>query len=218
MILHRSYVAAGSPTKICLARTCLWLVIGLFVLALRELRRRIVVAIPSLAFLLAMSCVLYAQTTTVPGTSVSTTGPVTSQTTIETGTFAGEFLIWVASAFGVSLGSLASAILYRVFRNIGITMTDKMRARLQQIVVNGLNAAAGAAAENLAGKGAIEIKQPIVASAVKYVQDHGKDELRALGVDPTSEEAVAAIRARIETAIVDPAAPTPAVITPPGNR
>ncbi len=150
-----------------------------------------------------------------PGTTVSTTGPVTSSTTIETGTLAGQALMWVASVFGTAVGSVLVGWLYRLFKVAGITATDAMRARLQQIVVNGLNAGAAAAAGRLEGKGSVAIKQPIVAEAVRYVQEHGKDELKALGVDPSSNAAVDAIKARIETAITDPTVPTPAVLTPP---
>jgi hypothetical protein len=54
----------------------------------------------------------------------------------------------------------------------------------------------------------------VVASTVAYVQDHGADTLKKLGIDPNSNIAVDAIKARIETAINDPAAPTPPVLDP----
>jgi hypothetical protein len=153
-------------------------------------------------------------TNTVPGTTVSTTGPVTSSTTIETGTLAGQVLLWLTSAFGTVLGTVAVGWIVRLFKLAGINATDAMRARLQQIVVNGLNAGAAAVAGGLVGKGSVAVKQPIVAVAVRYVQEHGAEELKALGVDPASDKAIEAIKARIETAIADPAVPTPAVLTP----
>jgi hypothetical protein len=90
-----------------------------------------------------------------------------------------------------------------------------MRARLQEMVVNGLNISAPAVEKQLAGKGQVEIKNAVVSSAVAYVQAHGADEIKALGLDPQSGAAVEAIRARIETAVADPTVPTPPVLDPP---
>lgn len=139
---------------------------------------------------------------------VTTTGPVTSDTTISVGTLAGQALTWLAFAFGAPIGTLLTAWLYRLFAKAGVDMTDAMRARLQQMVINGINIGAHKAATDLAGKGRIEIKNAAVASAVSYVQEHGAAELKAIGIDPNSNIAIDAIKARIETAIVDVNTPT----------
>ena len=147
--------------------------------------------------------------------TITTTAPVSSTTTISVGTLAGQLLAWVVTAFSVPIGSIAVWIMVRVLKNLGITATDAMRARLQEMVVNALNISAPAVQQQLAGKGQIEVKSAVVQDAVAYVQAHGADTIKALGLDPKSGEAVEAIKARIETAIADPSTPTPAVLDPP---
>jgi hypothetical protein len=144
--------------------------------------------------------------------TVTTTGPVTSDTTISVGTLAGQVLTWIAAVFGVPIGGLLTAWLYRLSKLAGVQITDAMRARLQDIVVNGLNIGVRKAATDLRGRGQVDVKNEAVAHAVEYVQVHGADSLKALGIDPGSELAVEAIKARIETAITDVNAPTPKVL------
>ena len=147
--------------------------------------------------------------------TITTTAPVTSNTTISTGTVAGTVLTWAATAFGGVLTGAITTLIYRLFNEAGIRMSDAARARLQEIVVNGLNIGAKIAAENLAGKGQVEVKNEVVAQAVAYTQAHGAATIKTLGLDPTSGAAVEAIKARIETAIADPNTPTPAVLGAP---
>lgn len=174
--------------------------------------------------------VVFAQPTAVPAAlppvvaapavtqnTIATTGNVASTTTISVGTLAGQILNWIMVAFGPVIGSIVVWILVRVLQKLGIDATDALRERLQAIVVNGLNAGAKSATEQLQGKGQIEIKNAVVASAVAYTQEHGAETIKALGLDPQSGPAVAAIKARIETAINDPTAPTPAVLNPVPN-
>ncbi len=146
--------------------------------------------------------------------TVNTTGPVASSTTISVGTLAGAILNWIMVAFGPVIGGMVVWILVRVLNKLGIQATDAMRARLQEIVINGLNAGAKNATEQLQGRGQVEIKNAVVAQAVAYTQVHGAETIKALGIDPQSGSAVEAIKARIETAINDPSTPTPAVLDP----
>jgi hypothetical protein len=148
--------------------------------------------------------------------TVQTTGPVTSDTTISVGTLAGQVLTWLVAAFGVPIGGLLTAWLYRLFNLAGIQAADGLRTKLQEIIVNGLNAGAKTVSEDAQGRGQIEIKNAVVAQAVTYAQAHGADTLKQLGLDPQSGAAVEAIKARIETAINDPAQPTPPVLDAPG--
>jgi len=148
--------------------------------------------------------------------TVQTTGPVTSATTISVGTLAGQVLTWLVAAFGVPIGGLLTAWLYRLFNLAGIQAADGLRTKLQEIIVNGLNAGAKTVSEDAQGRGQIEIKNAVVAQAVTYAQAHGADTLKQLGLDPQSGAAVEAIKARIETAINDPAQPTPPVLDAPG--
>jgi hypothetical protein len=147
--------------------------------------------------------------------TITTTAPVSSETTISVGTLAGQFLSWIMVAFSGPIGGLAVWIMVRVLNNLGITASDAMRARLQEIVVNALNVSAPKVQAELAGKGQVEVKSAVVAQAVAYTQAHGADTIKALGIDPMSATAVDAIKARIETAIADPTTPTPAVLDPP---
>jgi hypothetical protein len=147
--------------------------------------------------------------------TITTTAPVSSETNISVGTLAGQFLAWIMVAFSGPIGGLAVWIMVRVLKNLGITASDAMRARLQEIVVNALNVSAPKVQADLAGRGQVEIKNAVVAQAVAYTQAHGADTIKALGLDPTSGAAVEAIKARIETAIADPSTPTPAALDPP---
>lgn len=155
---------------------------------------------------------------TLPATTtqntIQTTSPVRSETTISVGTIAGEVLTWIAAAFSVPIGGLLTVLLMRVFKMAGVQVTDQQKAQLQSIVVNGLNAAAANTTKNMAGQNPINIKNQTVAEAIDYVQAHGADTIKALGLDPHSGEAVEAIKARIETAINDPSVPTPPVLAP----
>lgn len=158
-------------------------------------------AILALAFVLAFAVPALAQTA--------------PPTTVSTGDLAGQAIGWLVAVFGVPVGTLLAAWLYRLFALAGVQTTDLMRQRLQELIVNGLNRGASSAQERLAGKGTIAIKDEAVAQTVRYVQQHGAETLKYLGVDPTSNKAVDAIKARIETAIADAAVPTPPVLGGP---
>jgi hypothetical protein len=102
----------------------------------------------------------------------------------------------------------------RLFQLAGVQISDSARSRLQEIILNGLNAGAKEAAADLAGKSTSDIKNAVVAKAVAYTQAHGADAIKTLGLDPKDGIAVEAIKARIETAIADPAVATPAILSP----
>jgi hypothetical protein len=146
--------------------------------------------------------------------TITTTGPVASETTISVGTLAGQLLNWIVVAFAGPIGGMVVWILVRVLRKLGIDATDALRARLNEFVLNGINAGAKIAEQNLAGRGKVEIKNEAVAQAVNYVQAHGAETIKALGLDPKSGAAVEAIKARIETVIADPMTPTPPALDP----
>lgn len=144
--------------------------------------------------------------------TITTTGPVTSDTVISLGTLAGQVLTWITSLFVASVGTLLSAWIARAFRNAGVDFTDSMRSRLQEMVVHGLNLGAATASADLAGRGQIAIKNQAISTAVRYVQEHGAQELKSMGIDPMSNIAVSAIQARIQTAITDANSPTPKIL------
>lgn len=156
-----------------------------------------------------------AQAAPASQTTVNTTAPVSTDTTVSVGTLAGEVLTWLADAFSIPVCGLLIALLLRAFKWFGVQVTTQMRDQLQSVVVNGLNAAAKNIDQKLQGQLPIEVKNQIVADAVTYTQTHAADTIKALGLDPQSGAAVQAIKARIETAIADPLAPTPPVLDPP---
>lgn len=185
---------------------------------------RIVVALVLLSFwsppagaqpVISISTPSAASTPPATQNTITTTAPVTSETTISVGTLAGQLLNWVVLAFSGPIGGIVVWILVRVLKKLGIDATDALRARFQEIVVNGLNSSAKVLEDRLAGQGKIAVKNAIVAQTVVYTQEHAADTIKALGLDPQSGEVVQAIRARIETAIADPLVATPKVLDPP---
>jgi hypothetical protein len=136
---------------------------------------------------------------------------------VDAGSWAASALEWVMTAFGGIAGTVLTAWLVKLFQKAGIDLTDAMKQQLQAIVINGLNSGAAKAESDLQGKAPIEIKNATVANAVAYTQAHGGDLMKKMGLDPTSGEAVEAIKARIATAVADPNTPTPAVMDPPAQ-
>jgi hypothetical protein len=137
------------------------------------------------------------------------------ETTVSIGTLAGQALNWILTIAAVPVSGYVVLILNRFLSNLKIPMTDAARARIKEMVVNGINLAAPAVQKQLEGQGTIAIKNETVAQAVKYVQTHGADTIKKLGLDPTSPAAEEAIKAWIATAIADPTIPTPPVLDPP---
>jgi len=140
--------------------------------------------------------------------------PPPSETVISLGTYVGQFLLWVAAAFSVVIGTVVTALLLKLLKLTGVQVTGAMKEQLEKTVVDGINASAANVAERLRGQGTLVIKNAVVADAVKYAQEHASEAIKGLGLDPNSGAAVATIKATIETAIVDPEKPTPPAITP----
>ena len=160
--------------------------------------------------------IVLAQAAPVAATQSVDTAPVVVAK-VSGGGIAAAVIEWLQVAFGSVIGLAITALSIKGLRLLGINVTDANKAQLQAIIVNGLNDAAAKAAVSLRNNQRLDInvKSQVVAGAVAYAQKHGADTIKALGLDPRSGEAVEAIRARIETALNDPATPTPPVITPP---
>ena len=149
-----------------------------------------------------------------PGTTVSTTGPVTSSTTIDVGSFASSAFAWAATlALGVVVPFIVNVLL-AIAARFGQATTDALRARFTEFVTNGANLLVAAGAEKLRGMSPIEVKGAILADLVRYVQAHGAETVKKLGVDPGSPKLVEAVKAQLETAIANPAVPTAARLSP----
>lgn len=138
-------------------------------------------------------------------------------TVVSGGSIASQIIEWVVASFGTAIAALLTALVYRLLGYAGIQVSQAQRDQLQAIVVNGINTAATKAEAGLQANQAmsIDVKNRVIAEAVSYVQTHGADTIKALGLDPQSGQAVEAIRARIATALADPRAPTDAKI--PGS-
>ena len=149
-----------------------------------------------------------------PGTTVSTTGPVTSSTQIDVGSIASSAFAWAATAaLGVVVPFIVKLLL-AVAARFGQATTDALRARFTEFVTNGANLLVAAGAERLRGLSPIEVKGAILADLVRYVQAHGAETVKKLGVDPQSPKLVEAVQAQLETAITNPAVPTATALSP----
>jgi hypothetical protein len=134
---------------------------------------------------------------------------------VSTGTLAGDVLTWLIAAFGTPIAGFLVLYLKRLATLAGVKVSQAMSDKLNEIILNGLNAGAAGADERLKGEADVEIKSAIMQHAVEYAQTHGADTIKALGLDPQSGSAVEAIRARAATLVADPATPTPAALDPP---
>jgi hypothetical protein len=130
--------------------------------------------------------------------------------TINGGTLLSEVINWLAVAFGTVLAGLGTLLVIRVRAYFGILTTDAQKAALQEIAVNAVNSAAAKAEQAVKDNPNLQInvKSAVAQDAVSYVQAHGADIIKSLGLDPNSGDAVDAIKARVATAMNSPATPS----------
>lgn len=158
---------------------------------------------------------VFAQVTAPATTSTQTvtntpTAPASVTTVVKGGTLAADVLQWLQVILVPIIGGALVGIAYKVMGFFGIKMEESNKAALNALVVNGLNQSAAKADAALRNNPRldIDVKSQVIADAVSYVQSHGKDTIKALGLDADDPKAVEAIRARIQTAIIDPMTPT----------
>lgn len=146
-----------------------------------------------------------------------TNAPVTT-TTVKGGDVAASIIEWLEAVFGTIIAGLATLVIVKIRTYFGILTTDAQKAQLQAITVNAVNSAALKAETAVRNnpKLDIDIQSAVVQDAVAYVQAHGAETIKALGLDPQSGDAVEAIKARIATAMNSPQTPTitPTAVTP----
>jgi hypothetical protein len=158
----------------------------------------------------------FAQPVAVGQTSPGQPAVFTSTSAVvDTGTLAGQVITWVWTTFGGVISSMLTALLYKLFKKAGVDLNQAQRDKLQQITENALAISAHEVAGAASGKGKIEVRNAVIANAVRYVQLHAADTIKALGGDPLSQATVEAIKARALAAINDPAKSTPAVLDEP---
>jgi hypothetical protein len=159
----------------------------------------------------------YAQDAATPAitqNTVRTTGPVSSETTISVGTLAGQALEWVTAVAAVPVSGVLTACLIRAFKLIGVTITPALSAKADEMLLHMMSQAAAELKPALAGKGQIAVKNAILSRTIELASEHHLDDLKAIGIDPTRDATVAAVRigGRLEAMINNPDIATPKVL------
>lgn len=151
----------------------------------------------------------------LPAAALAQTAAPDPAVHIALGDVAASIIQWTIAAFGPLISAAVLWLVTRMLKAAGIKNTDLLKDQLQRIVVNGVNAGAARAQDELRGRAGLDIKNATARNALWYVQTHGAGIIKSLGLDPHDGEAIEAIKARIETALADPNAPTNPVITAP---
>lgn len=128
------------------------------------------------------------------------------------GSLIGEVIMWVALVLGVPVAGFIVRWIQVAAKKMGIDVSDAARARLQEMVENGIALGAQRAQADLKDKLPIEVKGQVAQSALQYVKDHGADTLKGLGFDPSDPKTTEALQARVAKALNDiapPPAPAP---------
>jgi hypothetical protein len=112
--------------------------------------------------------------------------------------YANAALQWMLPIIAPILAALIADLIIKVRAYFGQQTTDTQRDRIQQMAENGVNLAAHKL-NVAASTGHLPTKEQLMAEAVDYVQAHGTDTLKALGMDPTDAKTVDAIKGRVAT-------------------
>jgi hypothetical protein len=97
--------------------------------------------------------------------------------------------------------------LIKLRQMLGQNTSDAQREKLQQMSENAVNLAGHQLNHDLSGKLPMPARNEVMAMAVDYVQAHGSDTIKALGLDPTDPKAVEAIKGRIATIMANKSSP-----------
>lgn len=123
--------------------------------------------------------------------------------TVSGGSILGEAIMWAALLVGGGLAALIARWVQVGAKKLGLDMNDDARARLQEIVEHGIALSAQKAQVDLSDKLPLNVKAGVAVNALQYVQAHGADTLKQLGVDPNDPTAIEAVQARIAKAMND---------------
>lgn len=154
-------------------------------------------------------------TTTVQGTGVDMT-PVTTTTPVAVVTeapkgIASQAIDWLFAAVGATIAAAVAGFAGKVVQGIGFQLSEQRRARLQDLVHNGLALAAKEAGKALDNRLGGQGLDAILSRVVSYVNVQGGDTLKKLGMKPNSPEATEAIVARALRAL-EPNLPPPVAV------
>lgn len=142
----------------------------------------------------------------------------TADTMVNLGDIFSSLLSIVVTFFAVPFGALLINFALKLVQGAGVSVTEARKTQLQGLVVNGINWAAKELGTQLQGKMTVDVKSRLIKEVIDYVQLHGADLLKSLGVKPDSPEIATAVAARVEKALNDPSQPTPPAVTPPSGQ
>jgi len=103
------------------------------------------------------------------------------------GPLAGELLLALAGLIAAPLAAAVVALAVQLGRKLGVDIKETRRARLQEIVENGIRDAAARSQVALNGKLSAQIRDGLVADAADYLARHGAETLRKLRGDPRNK-------------------------------
>lgn len=156
----------------------------------------------------------------VPAANYDGAPPVIQMTepkqTVMLGDYAASALQWMLPLLAPIIAAFLVDVLIKVRQRLGISTSDAQRDKLQQMAENAVNLSSHKLGQDLTGKLPVQVKSQVMAQAVDYVQAHGADTIKALGLDPTDPKTVEALQGRIATILADKeaAAVAPAGIGP----
>lgn len=123
-------------------------------------------------------------------------------------------LLIVASTTAIPIvAGFATIALNKIAKRNGVDLDAQRLAKLNSMLVNGMNLAASEVKEAENRPTGTDLKAFIIARAINYVSKHGAENLAAIGADPNGPKDQEALKARAETLIADPNQPTPAVLS-----
>jgi len=137
-----------------------------------------------------------------------------TDTIISIGSLASDILVPLLTAFATVIAAFIVGIVYRFLKGAGIAIDETYRQRLQELVINGINWGAQQLGDSVRGKGEVDVKSMLLVNVLEYVRTHGTELFSKWGVSPNTPAFEQAIEARMTRALVDPAVPTPAAVTP----
>lgn len=123
--------------------------------------------------------------------------------TVLLGDYANAVLQWMLPILAPILAGFIVDALIKFRQKLGQTTSDAQREKLFEMAQNGVNLATHQLGQSLTGKLPVQVQSQVMAQAVDYVQAHGSDTIKALGLDPTDPKAVEAIKGRVATILAN---------------
>lgn len=116
-----------------------------------------------------------------------------ADTTVSAGSLIGLSIEIILGVLGTPIAIAVTAFLLRLMKAAGVDIQDAYRARLEEMIANGLAAAADRLDKRLDGTLDVNVRSKLVAEAADYLAKHGRETVKALGGDPKDRDAMRAI-------------------------